>query len=203
MLRLDHLVISAEALDQALPALAPLFRVPLAPGGEHALMGSHNRLLSLGPDEYLEVIAINPAAPPPAQPRWFGLDRFEGPARLTHFVCAGDDMAQMLALAPPGAGRATALARGDLRWQMAVTETGRLPFDDAFPALISWEGSAHPAQRLPDHGLRLTRLTLHHPAPDALSAALRPLLQDPRIDILPGPRGLSARLSSPFGEICL
>ena len=31
-----------------------------APGGHHPLMGTHNQLLSLGPGEYLEVIAIDP-----------------------------------------------------------------------------------------------------------------------------------------------
>ncbi|WP_393939598.1 VOC family protein [Piscinibacter sakaiensis] len=44
-------------------------------GGAHPHMGTHNRLLRLGDHCYLEVIAIDPAAPPPARARWFGLDR--------------------------------------------------------------------------------------------------------------------------------
>ncbi len=39
------------------------------PGGVHPFMGTHNRLLRLGPRLYLELIAIDPDAPAPAQPR--------------------------------------------------------------------------------------------------------------------------------------
>ena len=35
---------------------------PLESGGRHPHMGTHNRLLSLGPDLYLEVIAVDPDA---------------------------------------------------------------------------------------------------------------------------------------------
>lgn len=203
MIRLDHLVISAEQLATATPALEAALGVSLAPGGQHALMSTHNRLLSLGPQEYLELIAIDPEAPPPGRKRWFGLDDFTGPARLSHFVCATDDMAQSLTQAPAGSGSPVALSRGDLSWQMAVTQTGRQPCDDLFPALISWTGPAHPAQRLTDHGLRLKSLTLSHPAPEGLRAALAPLLSDARITVVTGPRGLSARLQGPQGEVCL
>ena len=37
-------------------------------------MGTHNRLLGLGTNVYLEVIAIDTEAAPPARPRWFSLD---------------------------------------------------------------------------------------------------------------------------------
>ena len=203
MLRIDHLVLSASSLAAAVPEVEARLGVSLAAGGEHGLMGTHNRLLSLGPGEYLELIAVNPAAPPPGRARWFGLDRFSGPPRLTHFVCATSGLDAALRMAPQGSGAPVALSRGDLRWQMAVTDSGQLPFDDCFPGLISWEGPAHPATRLPDHGLRLTALRLSHPRPDALAAGLRPLLADPRLEIVPGPPGLSAVLTTPEGEICL
>ncbi|RRH76341.1 VOC family protein [Falsigemmobacter faecalis] len=203
MLRPDHLVISAEALSGADEALAALFGAEFSPGGQHPLMSTHNRLLSLGPDEYLELIAIDPGAPPPGHPRWFGLDHFRGPPRLTHWVCRCDDLEAALLQAPAGAGRATALSRGDLHWQMAVTESGTLPFDDSFPALISWQGSTHPAQRLPDHGIRLRELQIFHPEAQALSAALSPLLTDSRIAILQGPAGLSALFTTADGELRL
>ncbi len=134
-------------------------------------MGTHNRLLSLG-DLYLEVIAVNPAAPPPGRPRWFDLDRFSGPPRLTTWICRCDDLPAALAAAPPGTGTPMALARGDFRWEMAVPDDGRLPFDGVFPALIRWHGALHPAPLLPDHGLRLSRLEVTHPQAGALRAAL-------------------------------
>jgi hypothetical protein len=46
---------------------------------------------------------------------------------------------------------------------MAVPTDGKLPFGGLFPALIQWEGTAHPAPRLPDRGVRLLALELHSP----------------------------------------
>ncbi len=54
----DHLAISAASLEQGALAVEAMLGVGLEPGGKHAFMGTHNRLLSLGPGEYLEVIAI-------------------------------------------------------------------------------------------------------------------------------------------------
>ena len=79
MLELDHLAVSAADLAVGTARIEDLFGVRLAPGGKHPDMGTHNRLLSLGPGLYLEVIAIDAAAPPPDRPRWFDLDNFDGP----------------------------------------------------------------------------------------------------------------------------
>lgn len=203
MLRLDHLVISAESLNAAVPDIERKLGHPLAPGGQHAAMSTHNRLISLGPTEYLEVIAIDPAAPSPNRARWFGLDHFSGPPRLTNWVCATSDIQTALAASPPGAGTPLALERGSLRWKMAATDSGDLPFNNIWPALIEWNGSQGPAPHLPDSGLRLTRLTLSHPNAISLQKALEPLILDPRFHIVQGPPGLSARLKTETGDIDL
>lgn len=200
MLTLDHLAISARTLDEGTAAVEAALGVPLAPGGQHPHMATHNRLLSLGPDLYLEVIAADPAQPRPAWPRWFDLDRFTGPPRLTNWICRCDDLDAALSVAPPGTGTPVALARGDFRWRMAVPDTGILPFDNTFPALIEWQGTAHPAPRLPDLGLRLIGLEITHPDADGLRRALAGRLTDPRLTITAGPPALRARLSTPHGE---
>lgn len=196
--RLDHLAIAAETLAEGVAWAEARLGCALAGGGAHAAMGTHNRLLSLGPDLYLEVIAIDPEAPRPPHPRWFGLDRFTGPPRLHAWVVSVDDIAH----APAAAGRPLALARGDLRWQMAVPEAGALPFDGVHPAVIAWEGAGHPAPRLADQGLRLTSLTVSHPEAATLQTTLAPL-GEPRVTLTTGAPGLSARLSGPRGEILL
>ena len=53
------------------------------------------------------VLAADPAQPRPAWPRWFDLDRFTGPPRLTNWICRCDDIAAELALSPRAAGRRT------------------------------------------------------------------------------------------------
>jgi hypothetical protein len=171
----------------------------MAGGGKHPLMGTHNRLLSLG-DLYLEVIAVDPGAPSPGRPRWFDMDRFTGPPRLTNWVAGCDDLAAEVALGPSGIGHPIALARGDYRWQMAVPDDGRLPFDGAFPALIQWEGTAHPAPALPDHGLRLQRLEIGHPQATVLQAALAGRIADARVVIAPATGiTLRATIDTPAG----
>jgi hypothetical protein len=195
-LRLDHLAVSALSLDEGVAAVESALGVPLSGGGQHPHMATHNRLLGLG-DIYLEVIAADPSAPRPTWPRWFDLDHFTGPPRLTNWIAATDDLATALSNAPEGTGTATTLTRGDYRWQMAIPATGRLPFDNAFPALIQWHGPLHPARALPDSGIRLTLLEIAHPQADALRAALP--LTDPRVQITQGPKALRASFTTPHG----
>ncbi|MFT7058852.1 MAG: hypothetical protein ACJASV_001357, partial [Pseudorhodobacter sp.] len=77
MLRLDHIAVAANTLAEGTAWVEAQLGVTLAPGGQHPLMATHNRLLGLA-DDYLEVITINPDAPAPPHPRWFDLDRFSG-----------------------------------------------------------------------------------------------------------------------------
>jgi hypothetical protein len=203
MLRLDHLAVTAMTLEAGVAATEAALGVALVQGGKHALMGTHNRLLGLG-DVYLEVIAVDPEAMAPGRPRWFDMDRFTGAPRLTNWIARCDDLAQAVALSPAGVGVPTAFERGDLRWEMAVPQDGRLPFDGAFPALIAWHGAArganHPAARLPDVGCRLRRLEIAHPAAAALCAALAGLLDDARVVIVAGgAKAMRAEIETPHG----
>jgi hypothetical protein len=199
MLTFDHLAVSAATLADGVDAVEAALGVPLAPGGQHPHMATHNRLLNLG-DLYLEVIATDPAAPAPAWPRWFDLDRFQGRPRLTNWVTRCDDIDAELALGPDGVGVPVALARGDFRWRMAVPGDGCLPFDGGYPALIQWQGDAHPAARLPDQGVRLTRFEIAHPQAADLRAALDGRMTDARVQILQGPAmAMRATFDTPYG----
>ena len=197
MLTLDHLAISAETLAAGVEAVEAALGVRLATGGQHPHMATHNRLLNLG-DLYLEVIAVDPAAPAPAWPRWFDLDHFSGPPALTNWVARSDNLTADLAHSPPGTGLPIALTRGVYAWQMAVPPDGKLPFDGAYPALIQWQPPHHPAQNLPESHIRLTALHIAHPLAESLKQVVH--LQDPRIHISHGPqKALSASFSTPHG----
>lgn len=196
-MRLDHIAISAAVLAEGVAWTEAALGVALAGGGVHPVMGTHNRLLGLG-DCYLEVIAVDPAAAPPGRARWFGLDGFSGRPRLTNWICATDDLVAEIAASPAGVGVPLALARGDYRWRMAVPDTGVLPFDGIYPALIQWQGAAHPAKALPEAGCRLRRLEVAHPQGVALRAALAGF-GDPRVVIVAGVAGLRAEIETPHG----
>lgn len=195
---LDHLAVSCLTLDDGVAIVERALGLPMGPGGKHVHMATHNRLLSLG-DVYLEVIAPDPGAAAPGWPRWFDLDAFAGPPRLTNWIVACDDLVAALADAPPGTGAPTALSRGANRWSMGVPPDGRLPFDGAYPALIQWH-TPSPAPLLPDLGARLHRLQIAHPQAAALRAALAGLLTDPRVVIVDGPqKALQATIATPDG----
>ena len=159
---LDHLVVAARTLEEGAAWLEAKLGVAPVAGGKHATMGTHNRLLSLGPGRFLEVIAVDPAANAPARPRWFGLDTpamrarlARGPA-LIHWVERTDDLEAALAdYSEPV--EILSFARGPYRWRMGVPRDGRLPGSGALPTLIQWEGGLHPADALPASGCALER----------------------------------------------
>lgn len=200
MLTFDHLVVPATTLAEGISAVEAALGVSLQGGGQHVRMGTHNRLLQLG-DIYLEVIAPDPGLPPPGRPRWFDMDRFQGPPRPTVWVCRCDDLGTELARSPAGTGTPIPMERNGFSWTIAVPDDGILPFDNAYPALIRWDpGSPRPGDRLTDVGVRLTRLTIATPHAEALRAALKGRFDAPRVTIADAPApAMRAEFSTPFG----
>lgn len=200
-LGLDHLVIAARTLEEGAAYVEAVLGLGLTRGGKHPHMGTHNLLLSLGDQEYLEVIAIDPGAEPPDRPRWYSLDEFRDAPRMTNWAVRTDDLDAALDEAPEGSGEVFELERGDLRWAMAVPQTGRLPFDNAMPALIEWDtNSAHPCNRLPDYGARLQRLDVFHPDADRLKQSFQAFDRLPHVDFRQGPeKRLIATITTPEG----
>ena len=204
MLQLDHLVVVAETIESGVEYVEAALGVPTEQGGRHSFMGTHNHLLSLGETAYLEVIAIDPSAPAPSRPRWFNLDAFTGPPRLSNWICRSDNLAGDLKRAPAGLGPTEFASRGDLSWRITVPEDGCLPFDGLFPGFIYWDGDAHPAQTLPDRGLRLERLDLYHSQAGQLARALGGMLDlDMPLVHLTSTSRMAARFTSPGGTVTL
>lgn len=180
----DHLAIAARTLAEGAEWLQGRLGVKAEPGGRHPGLGSHNMLLSLGPGEYLELIAPDPQADAP--PRWFGLDGFDGPPRLAGWVARS---------APLVATEGTTIAdasRGDLRWRITLPGAGQMPCAGAQPMLIDWGAGPHPSDRLPDRGIRLVSLALPLAALD---------LRDDRL-VLDAP-AMAATLTTPTGRVTL
>ena len=199
-LELDHIAVAGATLAEATEAVETALGVPLQKGGEHDVFFTHNTLLGLEDGLYLEAIAINPDAPTPDRPRWFDLDRFSGPARLTNWVCRTGHLEAVLSQLPDGVGAPVSLQRGDLRWQMAVPADGVLPFDNIHPAVIEWGTDLHPANVLKPSGCRLRRLIVIHPRGNDLSEVLTPLIGDSRVVVEQGATpGLMAEIETPHG----
>jgi len=182
----DHLVLATRDLDRGAAWLEDRLGVELRPGGRHARMGTHNSLLGLGDGFYLELIAVDPMAPPPGRPRWFELDRLVFPAdrpRLIHWVARCDDIDRLAAACPEPLGDILAMERGDFCWRITVPADGHLPGNGLVPSLIQWDSAEHPAQRLPDADCRLMKIEAFHPEPERIATALNRLGLASRLDV--------------------
>lgn len=187
----DHLVVLASDLATGVQWCERTLGVTPAAGGEHPLMGTHNRLLNVSspahPRAYLEIIAINPQGTksiPDSDRRWFDMDDValqrqvagQGP-QLIHWVASVPDVAASLAaLAALGVDRGRAITasrptpQGLLQWQITVRPDGQRLWDGCLPTLIEW-GAVHPCDHLPASGVQLQSLALQHLDARALRAA--------------------------------
>jgi Glyoxalase-like domain len=173
--QLDHIAIIAPSLKDGIIWVRECLGVSPQIGGQHAQMGTHNMLLRLGDDFFLEVITINPNAAKPDHQRWFGLDDKDALAqhwhdgrRLRAMVARTDVLAATVSQSPELLGHPMRLTRDDLAWDFAVRTDGRLPMDGAVPHLMDWGARGTIAPRLPDLGCKLVELVLETPAPEAI-----------------------------------
>lgn len=174
---IDHITVVAPTLADGARLVQAALGVAPQTGGEHPRMGTHNLLLRLGASMFLEVIAVNPLAPPPARPRWFGLDSVDtrSPAALATWVVRSSDIHATQAGLPESLGDIEPMSRGALDWLITIPADGSLPLDGVAPALIQWSSETHPAAGLHDHGLSLLGLALFHPEPERIGTLLRSL----------------------------
>jgi catechol 2,3-dioxygenase-like lactoylglutathione lyase family enzyme len=209
---LDHLVVAAPSLAQGVAWCETVLGITPGPGGQHPLMGTHNRLFAIGsesfPLAFFEIIAIDPAAAAPGRARWFGLDAIDlgaGP-RLLHWAARCDAIdARCATLAAAGfdAGRAIVASRdtpqGRLEWRLSVRDDGALLAGGALPTLIDWGATPPPGASMPASGVTLRGLTLRG-LPAAAAPALE--LQGVALAADAGPT-LTALLDTPRGRVIL
>jgi hypothetical protein len=217
---LDHLVVMASSLMEGVAWCEATLGVTPGPGGEHPLMGTHNRLLKIAtsefPTAYLEIIAINPVASPSISTRakrWFDMDDpalrarivQQGPTLVHAVVSVPDVHAAVAALGVQGLERGEVLqasrhtSHGLLQWHITVRTDGQRLFDGCLPTLIQW-GPTHPTDHMPASGVTLHSLNVQHPQADTLRAAYLVLGWTAQVVAAGAPR-LSAILQTPKGLI--
>ena len=174
--RVDHLVYAAPDLDAACAELEHKLGVRASVGGQHRGRGTRNALMAIGPAAYLEIIAPDPAQPPPTTPRWFGVDAVAAP-RLVTWAAHGEDLPQLVADAARRGAQLGAVGDGRrerpdgvvLTWQ--VTNPDAMLGDGVVPFFIDWGASPHPSSTA-IAGPRLVGLRAEHPRPASVSALL-------------------------------
>lgn len=228
--RVDHLVVVAASLDQGVAWCEATLGITPGPGGEHPLMGTHNRLFSVAgpafPRAYFEIIAIQPGVTPQratGAQRWFDMDdrllqarvARDGP-QLVHFVASVPGvLTAVKALAALGldrgrvvpASRQTATAL--LQWRITVRDDGQRLFYGGLPTLIQWGDAAedparaaHPLDAMAPSGVTLQALQVCHPRAETLKQAHAAIgLAD--VGVTQGAPNLVAALQTPRGPITL
>lgn len=171
---LDHLVVVAPDLDTGCAFVTTALGVDLQAGGAHSRMGTHNRLLHLGPGLYLEVIAVDPSAANPGRARWFGLDQLSphSPPCLATWVARTDDIQAARDACRGIVGDVEPMSRGSLNWQITLPADGRPPLAGSAPTLIQWADGPHPTDTLQDKGCSLLALDVFHTDPEKIQAIL-------------------------------
>ena len=220
--QVDHLVIGARTLDEGVAWCERTLGITPGPGGEHPLMGTHNRLFSIAstkyPTAYFEIIAIHKGAVSARNAgarRWFDLEnealqhqlQQSGP-QLIHFVASIPRAAPALqALADLGIGRGELLSasrttpQGLLSWQITVRHDGRRLMHGVLPTLIEW-GDTHPTQHMAASGVTLQSLAASLRDEEQLCEAYAAInLQG--VEVVHGPANLTVTLQTPLGLVTL
>lgn len=202
---LDHITIVAPTLAAGIELVRATLGVMPEVGGEHPSMGTHNYLLRLGENIFLEVIAINPHAPRPPRCRWFELDRVmhgQSP-RLAAWVARTDDIEAASAASQMSLGHVEPMSRGSLNWLISILPDGSLPLHGIAPTLIEWPPNTHPASMLNDSGCTLVRLEGFHPDPAKVKSILECIGFEDDVRISPLSKGerpyLVAHIKTPSG----
>jgi hypothetical protein len=192
---LDHLLLGARDLNDGIGWIAKKTGIKPVIGGIHPGGGTRNALISLGGQQYLEVIA-----PDPGQSSFnFDIDlrKLDEP----HLITWAADTSDIDALAEnlrgsgmevigPRAGSRTRPDNKVLSWKtLGIRNDLGYHQVEPVPFFIQWTSSSlHPSQDSPK-GCELQSITFEHPNPGQLDAAFHKLGIEARVT-----KGNSARL---------
>ena len=182
MLQLDHITIIAPSLTEGVDHVRTCLDIDVPFGRHHDYMGTYNHLLRLGEAVYLEIIAVNPDAPRPARPRWFGLDdpqsvraAWDDGRRLRGWVVRTNEIDSLLSRHGAALGEKVELTANNGSFFFSIPRDGSLPLGEAMPSVIDRRGKSPPVAPMADLGARLQSLTIEHPDPDRIADLYRQL----------------------------
>lgn len=171
----DHLVVGIRSLAEGTAHFARLTGVSPVPGGTHPGRGTENALVSLGPGEYLEIIA------PQAEARLSDSDaKLRELARLTVVAWAvavdnADTVRETLkaagfATTVPQHGSRVAPSGERLEWEVFRLSDAKIV---GAPFFIEWsETTTHPSITAPA-GCSRERFRIQTPASDRISKMVK------------------------------
>lgn len=202
-LRLDHVLVGVADLEEGSERMGALTGVTPVFGGSHPKLGTHNALLGLGKDLYLELIAVRPKVDHAGQ---FEFLRGCSEPIPVGWVVATDDRRRTAArLVDSGFTPGEFLAGGRVResgerlsWQMFAVEERLL---GTSPFFIEWgDGTLHPSADAPQ-GCAVAELSLVDPRAERLERLIAALALE--VEVAEGPSRIELELETPAGRVGL
>ena len=202
-MKLDHIMFAVANLDAGIDEVRQLTGVTAEFGGSHKGAGTRNALLSFGHEQYLEIIAPDPAQSL-AGTMGEELSCLASSYVRTWAVVTQDYVPVISALDRSGFGHHIidmSRTRPDgvhLAWQILLV-TGQ-PHGLAMPFFINWMDSPHPALVAPG-GCTLESFTVQ--CPDA--GVYKTFCDDIglEVNVRQGSLNLSAQIQAPAGSVVL
>ena len=166
MHKLDHIVLGCNSLQEGTDYVEKKLGLSLSKIGYHHHMGTHNRVIKIGENIYLEVIAIDPNANKPKHFRWFNLDNKKQQARLKKspqiigYVIENQNP-DMLKFYNPF----FEASRGNYCWEFAMPKSDDTLINDELiesglvPSLIKWK-SKKPVYKMLDNHFELEKIKI-------------------------------------------
>ena len=199
MAKLDHIMYATPDLDQGIAEIAELTGITPAVGGSHPGMGTRNALLSLGVDQYLEVIAPDPEQDLAGN---LGSELIEhGGSGVRGWAVATDNLVSVSEITGGRGLNPQAIIDMNrttpdgvrLDWQILLLLGNRM-----LPFFIDWKNSPHPALSTPT-GCTLAEFTVSVPEDQSYRSLMQAL--DIQINVANGDEKFSALLQTPSGVV--
>ena len=207
--RIDHIVIGASNLISGTNILETKLNTKFSSGGDHKIMGTHNNLLKLQSDIYIEVISNNPNVNKPSRQWWFSLDDTKTKEKIKHFprplswVLEVDNIEETVKKCGYNPGEIIKISRGKLTWKITVPSTGRLVDNGVLPALIEWPINQHPSKSLTNSKVLINKLSLFHPEKDKIKNIVSNLIKSDLISVSDGFPKIELNLTTQNGKVLI
>lgn len=166
MHKLDHIVFGARSLEEGTNFIEKKLGIKLSEVGYHDFMGTHNRVVKVDKDVYLEVIAIDPSSKSPNENRWFNLDnpilqkKLEYSPQMIGYVIETKDKEILKHFCAP-----IKASRGNYKWNFAMPNlesnffNKELIENGIIPSLINWK-SNKPVYEMKNNQLSLKKIEI-------------------------------------------
>ncbi len=203
-MKLDHIVIGTDDLECGVAELEEALGIAPAVGGEHPSWGTHNALLSLGRDRYLELIAplpesvLRPSLWPLADLQFRGLVPVAWALATESVDLVAAGLRRLgFGVGDPIPGSRTRPDGSTLSWRLLPIMDERLP---TAPFFIEWGVDVvHPGESSPS-GCTLKSLALRDPEPVLLRQFFEAIQYEVMVEQADR-RHIAVELETPKGNV--